>query len=425
MSEHMDDQLVDLGDDELDEFGGPGTVVVAASPPPRRMLPDLRSPWLAAGAGGLAVGLLVVLAFQGGMVGTVGVALAVLVSAGYGAQKEAERWAGLVRSLEEASTTLDEGLEVRLDVDELPEETAASLRKLVAAGFAGVQLGAAVVRQVSDGLVGLADDADKVETEFAQASSEAQAGRRSMVEAQQSAREVGRCAEGLSRTAREVKDAVGQASATCRQGVMGVRNAVQGMDRIRTQVEAIAERMNKLEEATSRIESVVKFIQDISRQTDLLALNAAIEAAGAGEAGDRFGVVALEVKRLAERTTEATRSIKDLVQEILSETRAATGATRKGTSIAAEGEQLVKEVGEALQKMFQEVATTAKAASGIEDVASTQVTLAESMSKALGRAEAAAEALEMGAHEAVQVSGRLADQARGLALRAGQRLDRG
>jgi len=203
-----------------------------------------------------------------------------------------------------------------------------------------------------------------------------------------------------------------------------VRDAVQGMDRIRGQVETIAQRMERLESATSSIETVVKLIGDISRQTDLLALNAAIEAAGAGEAGDRFGVVAVEVKSLAERTTEATGTIKELVNEILSETRDATQATHKGTEIAAEGEELVRRVGEALQRMFQEVARTSKAAAGIGEIASSQVAVSEAMHGALSEAGEAAEGLEKGAYKAVAVSGDFADRARGLAAEAARRLER-
>ncbi len=394
------------------------------TPAGRKLYIDFRSPWIVAGLLGLVAGLFVVLPLGASPSGIFGVFLGVLVTCGYGAQKEGERWAQLVQALEDASLGLEEGAEVLFSLKDMDEDVLLACRRLASAAIASVQLGETVVLQVSEGLSLLADEADSIESEFSSTSAEAHTGRKRMGEAIQYSREVAHQAKEIAQSARQVKTAVGSASATCRQGVLGVRNAVQGMDRIRSQVEAIAERMESLEEVSSRIESVLKFIQDISRQTDLLALNAAIEAAGAGEAGDRFGVVAIEVKRLAERTTEATGSIKELVDQILSETRTATSATRKGTAIAAEGEVLVREVGDALQKMFQEVASTASAATGIEEVADSQARLSEKMSQALNEVEHAAEKLETGAFSAVEVSARLAEQARGLARRAEQRLDR-
>src|SRR5512144_2668551 len=73
--------------------------------------------------------------------------------------------------------------------------------------------------------------------------------------------------------------------------------------------------MLKLGEHSQKIGGIVDIIDEISDQTNLLALNAAIEAAGAGEAGKRFAVVAAEVRRLAERTVVATRQIRGLVEE--------------------------------------------------------------------------------------------------------------
>lgn len=382
-------------------------------------LPDwrstLRSPWFAAGVLGLVAGLVALVPTGGGWSGGIGIALGVLVTTGYGAQRERERWGRLAEVLQEAGEAVKQARPPALDLHDLDETTALAVRDLASMTAELVAQARRTSEVVHEGLVTMAGEAETVGVEFETTSAEALAGRKRMDEAREYAQEVGRSASDIASNANQVKEAVAHASSTCRTGVLGVRNAVQGMDRIRTQVEDIAERMESLEAATASIETVVKFIQDISRQTDLLALNAAIEAAGAGEAGDRFGVVAVEVKRLAERTTEATKSIKDLVAQILAETRDATQATLKGTSIAAEGEDLVRQVGDALQEMFQEVARTSKAASGIEEVAGEQVKLASTMTKALGEAAKAAVRLEMGSNQAWEVAGRLADRARGLA----------
>ncbi|MBF8274074.1 MAG: HAMP protein [Magnetococcales bacterium] len=91
--------------------------------------------------------------------------------------------------------------------------------------------------------------------------------------------------------------------------------------------------MEKLSVSAKEIEQVVKVINDIASLTNLLALNAAIEAAGAGDAGVGFSVVAVEVKDLARQTTEATRMIAGKIEEIQTNANNAGGATREVTQI--------------------------------------------------------------------------------------------
>lgn len=387
---------------------------------------DLDAPWLAGGVHGLVVGLILAVALptRFGPVAAVLAAVGITVAQAY--QQERKRTRALLDVLEETALTLEEGGDPDLDPQGLPEPISEGLRRVIGAAVAGFQLGRHLIDEVCDRLGELASEAEAVEREIGHAVSQVHSGRDSLDLAMRQAGDLARSARGIAASASEVKEAVGLASGTCREGVLGVKDAVAGMDRIRTQVHEIAERMDKLEAATARIDQVVKLIQDISRQTDLLALNAAIEAAGAGAAGDRFGVVAVEVKRLAQRTTEATGSIKELVREIRDETRAATEATQKGTAIAAEGEGLVRRVGEALQQMFQEVARSAKAAAGISEAVVAEVAMVEAMSSALGRVTAAIDQGDDAAGRAAEAarsltgrSHRLAEDARRRRLRGG------
>jgi methyl-accepting chemotaxis protein len=100
-----------------------------------------------------------------------------------------------------------------------------------------------------------------------------------------------------------------------------MRAATATMERIAIATSSVAEKMDSLAHRSNEIGKVVTIIENISQQTNLLALNAAIEAARAGEHGRGFSVVAGEVRRLAERTKEATDEIATTVRLIQEETR--------------------------------------------------------------------------------------------------------
>jgi len=113
---------------------------------------------------------------------------------------------------------------------------------------------------------------------------------------------------------------------------------------LRGQVQNIAESMLLLGEHSQRIGGIVEIIDEISDQTNLLALNAAIEAAGAGESGKRFAIVAQEVRRLAERTVIATRQIKGLVEAIQKSTNSTVMVTEEGLKAVDNAATLVENV---------------------------------------------------------------------------------
>ena len=134
-------------------------------------------------------------------------------------------------------------------------------------------------------------------------------------------------------------------------GSQAVQNTIAGMNGIREQIQETSKRIKRLGESSQEIGEIVELISDITEQTNILALNAAIQAASAGEAGRGFTVVAEEVQRLAERSSEATKQISAIVKTIQTDTNSAVAAMEKSTEGVVEGARLSDAAGKALTEI--------------------------------------------------------------------------
>ena len=139
-------------------------------------------------------------------------------------------------------------------------------------------------------------------------------------------------------------------------GTMAVDETASGMKRIKDSVVTTALKVTELGAKGEQIGAIVETIDDIAEQTNLLALNAAIEAARAGEQGKGFAVVADEVRKLAERSSRATKEIAALIAEVQQGTDAAVTAMAAGAGEVQTGAELAEQAAGALQEIREAAA---------------------------------------------------------------------
>ena len=191
-----------------------------------------------------------------------------------------------------------------------------------------------------------------------------------------SMKQVSNNAEASAEAARRALDAA-------EQGNRAVRDTLDGMQRIRSSVQATAKKIKSLGDRSLEISEIINVINDITEQTNLLALNAAIEAARAGEAGRGFAVVADEVRKLAEHSRTATKDIAALIKAIQAETNEAVVVMEEGTKEVEVGARLADQAGKALDAISSVVRQSAELVQEISLASKQQVRGTEGVANAM------------------------------------------
>ncbi|MGA9209733.1 MAG: HAMP domain-containing methyl-accepting chemotaxis protein, partial [Terriglobales bacterium] len=156
----------------------------------------------------------------------------------------------------------------------------------------------------------------------------------------------------VSENCNRAADSARQTVETARQGGAIVEDTLAHMRSVAVSVRETAQKVQELGSRSDQIGKIVGVIDDIADQTNLLALNAAIEAARAGEQGRGFAVVADEVRKLAERTTKATKEIAEMIQSVQVETRGAVEKMQSGTQQVEKGVEVTAKAGESLKQII-------------------------------------------------------------------------
>jgi methyl-accepting chemotaxis protein len=161
-------------------------------------------------------------------------------------------------------------------------------------------------------------------------------------------------------TAKLLVDISHRSREEARVGMETMDKATEGLNRTSQAIQSSAEIIDVLGRRADSIGKIIEVIDDLAEQTNLLALNAAIEAARAGEHGLGFAVVAEEVRKLAEKSTQSTKEISELIQGIQKEAREAVENMEKSTSMVQGGLSLNKDLSLALDKISDVVSEVYK-----------------------------------------------------------------
>jgi methyl-accepting chemotaxis protein len=183
------------------------------------------------------------------------------------------------------------------------------------------------------------------------------------------------------------------------QGGGVVEDTIKGMIRISQVVKKSAETVEALGKSSDAIGEIIQVIDDIADQTNLLALNAAIEAARAGEQGRGFAVVADEVRKLAERTTKATKEIAGMIKQIQKDTIDAVSSMHEGRIEVDKGKLMADKAGEVLKDIIAESLKVTDIAALVAAASEEQSASAEQISKNIESISAVTQESASGTHE--------------------------
>ena len=218
----------------------------------------------------------------------------------------------------------------------------------------------------------------------------------------------------IAESAQRVAQNAEQTANAARSGHGTVDSTHESITGIRRQVDQIVSHMLELGKKSQEVGMVLDIVSELAEQTNILAINATIEAAGAGEAGKRFAVVADEIRKLADRVGDSTKEVRTLIEDVRSAVNTTVMATETGSKAVDAGSRQFGDVASAFRQIANLVGTTTDAAREIELSTKQQSSAVEQVNIAIASVTQASVETETSAGQTLQTVSQMAALSRDL-----------
>lgn len=227
----------------------------------------------------------------------------------------------------------------------------------------------------------------------------------------------------IAESAQRVTGVAADTTAAARNGDHTVQGAQEAVEQVKRQVDRIVSHMLALGKRTQEIGSILDIINELAEQTNILSINATIEAAGAGDAGRRFSVVADEIRKLADRVGGSTKEIRSLIEEVRAAATTTVMVTEDGSKAVDASTRQFGEVAASFRRIVELLGNTAQASREIELSTKQQTTAVEQASTAIADVAQTARETEASSGQTMETANQLASLSQQLIklVRSGER----
>jgi methyl-accepting chemotaxis protein len=273
----------------------------------------------------------------------------------------------------------------------------------------GTHLSRVITRELRENISQLSSSSAEILATTTQVASSAAETAAAVSETTATVEEVKQTAQHASQKAKHVSDSAQKASNVSQAGRKSVEEALHVMHRISEQMGSIAESIVQLSEQSHAIGQIIATVNDLAEQSNLLAVNAAIEAARAGEQGKSFGVVAHEIRSLAEQSKQATSQVRTILGDIQKATNVAVLATEQGNKAVEAGVKQSAETDEAIRLLSASINEASQAATQIAASSHQQMVGMDQVAVAMNNIKEASEQNVAGTRQAEKAAHALHD----------------
>lgn len=240
-----------------------------------------------------------------------------------------------------------------------------------------------LTRQIGSAVQGMEGSSSELQAAATQQATGARESATAMSEVTTTINELLATSRQIAEGAQRVAQVAEQTAAAARSGDGTVQRTNDSISSIRKQVDLIVGHMLELGKKSQQIGSVLDIVSELAEQTNILAINATIEAAGAGDSGKRFAVVADEIRKLADRVAGSTKEIRALIEDVRSAVNTTVMTTETGSKSVDAGSRQFEDVNLVFKHIGGLVTTTTEAAREIELSTKQQSTAIEQVNLAI------------------------------------------